>query len=91
MKKALNVKLVVVSVTLVSVIISLICALLIAIAPEPMLKFFGSMFHGVDISKISSSITLSGVLTSILAVIVTSAVISWIFVLTYNYLSNKLK
>ena len=91
MKSQLNVKLVVASVTIVSVIISWLCALLIAIFPSSTLNFFGSIFHGIDINKIASPITLLGVIISTIAVIIIASVTSWIFAVTYNYLSNKLK
>jgi len=87
----LKVKPFVISITLVSVIISWLCAFLIAISPFSTLKFFGSIFHGIDISKIASPISVSGVLTSTIAIVIIASITSWIFAVTYNYFSDKVK
>lgn len=75
----------------VSVIISLACALLIALIPKLSVKFFGSIFHGIDISKIETSITFSGFLMGLVAIIIISLIAGWLFAVIYNYFLNKEK
>ena len=91
MADKLNPKIVSLSLAGVSVIISLLCALLIVIAPEVTLRFFGSVFHGINMTKIAAPITLSGVLTSLVALVIVAFATGWLFAMIYNYLSDKLK
>ncbi len=85
----LNPKVVALSLVAVSVILSLLCALLIAIAPEATLKFFGSVFHGVDFAQTAAPVTVSGVLTGLVAIAVVAFVAGWLFAEIYNKLSKK--
>lgn len=87
----LNPKVVSFSLASASGILSLLCALLLAIAPDASLKFFGSIFHGMDITKIASSVTLSGVITGLIAAVVVALVSGWIFAAVYNYFLDKVK
>ena len=91
MANELNPKVVSFSLASASGIFSLLCALLLAIAPEAALKFFGSIFHGADITKIASPVTISGALTGLIAVVIVSFVFGWVFSVTYNYFLNKIK
>jgi len=91
MAEKLNPKIVSLSLVGVAVILSLLCALLIAFAPEVTLKFFGSIFHGIDMTKIAAPITLSGVLTSLVALVIVAFATGWLFAMIYNHLSDKLK
>ena len=74
-----------------SAILSLSCALLLALAPEASLKFFGSIFHGIDMTKIAASVTISGVLTGLVAIAIVAFVAGWLFAVIYNYLQEKTK
>ena len=91
MSDKLNPKVVSLSLVSISVIVSLVCALLIAIFPEATLKFFGSIFHGIDMTKIATPITLSGVLIGLIAIVIVAFVTGWLFAIIYNYLLNKIK
>lgn len=91
MTNKLNPKVVSFSLVVVSAILSLICALLIALAPKVTLKFFGSIFHGADITKIATSVTISGVLTGLVAIVIVAFVTGWLFAVIYNYLLDKIK
>ncbi len=91
MANKLNPKLVSFSLAAVSAILSLLCALLLAIAPQATLGFFGSIFHGMDIAKIATSVTVSGVITGLVAIIIVAFVTGWLFAITYNYLSKKIR
>ena len=90
-KKPLNPKLVSFSLVVVSVALSLLCALFIALVPQASLKFFGSIFHGIDMAKIAAPITVSGVLTGLIAVAIIAFVIGWLFAVIYNYLSSRVR
>lgn len=91
MANELNPKVLSFSLASASGILSLLCALLLAIAPEATLKFFGSIFHGADITKIASPVTVSGVIIGLIAVVIVSFVSGWVFSVTYNYFLNKIK
>ena len=86
MAEKLNPKVVSLSLAGVSAILSLLCALLIAVAPKTTLKFFGSIFHGMDITKIAQPITVSGVLTGLIAIVIIAFITGWLFAVIYNYL-----
>ena len=86
MAEKLNPKIVSFSLAGVSGILSIICAVLIAIAPQATLNFFGSIFHGMNITKIAQPITILGVLTGLIAVIIISLITGWLFAVIYNYL-----
>jgi len=90
MAEKLNAKVVSLSLASVSGILSLLCALLIAIAPEAAVKFFGSIFHGIDIAKIAIPITPSGVLIGLIAVVIVALITGWLFAVIYNYALEKL-
>lgn len=68
----------------VSGIISVICALLIAIAPQDTVRFFGAIFHGIDLSSITSQITVSGAILGTIEVIVIALIAGWLFAVIYN-------
>lgn len=91
MANKLNPKVVSSSLAAVFGILSLACALLLAVAPTASLNFFGSIFHGIDISKIAVPVTLSGVLTGLIAIIIVAFVGGWLFAIIYNYLSDRKK
>ena len=91
MAEKLNPKTVSLSLAGVSVILSLLCAILIAVAPEATIKFFGSIFHGMDITKIAQPITVSGVLMGLIAIIIVALITGWLFAIIYNYVLAKVK
>ena len=91
MANKLNPKVVSFSLVIVSAILSLVCALLLVLAPEASLNFFGSIFHGIDMTKIAASVTVSGVLTGLVAIVIIAFVAGWLFAVIYNYLLNKIK
>ena len=91
MAEKLNPKTVSLSLAGVSVILSLLCAILIAVAPEATIKFLGSIFHGMDITKIAQPITVSGVLMGLIAIIIVALITGWLFAIIYNYVLAKVK
>lgn len=91
MAEKLNPKVVSFSLASASGILSVVCAILLALAPEATLKFFGSIFHGADLTKIASPVTLSGVIMGLIAVVIVAFVSGWIFAAVYNYFLDKVK
>ncbi|MBS3092663.1 hypothetical protein J4466_04555 [Candidatus Pacearchaeota archaeon] len=84
MAEKLNPKKVALSLASVSGIISIVCALLIFIAPETITKLFGAIFHGIDVSKIATTPTLTGAILGIIEVIVIALIAGWLFAVIYN-------
>ncbi len=68
-------------------IISVVCALLILIAPQATMNLFGAIFHGIDISQITKPITLGGALLGTVEVAIIALVAGWLFAVIYNKLS----
>ena len=91
MAEKLNVKVVSLSLASASAVLSLLCALLIALAPEVSLKFLGSIFHGMDITQIAQPVTLTGVVTGLIAIVLVAFITGWLFAIIYNYFIGKLK
>jgi hypothetical protein len=91
MVNKLNPKVVSLSLVAVSAILSLTCALLLALVPEASLKFFGSIFHGIDMTKIAVSVTVSGVLTGLVAIVIVAFITGWLFTVIYNYTLGRIK
>ncbi|MBI4015017.1 MAG: hypothetical protein HY365_03630 [Candidatus Aenigmarchaeota archaeon] len=87
----LNPKVVSFSLVAVTMALSLACAVLLALAPKAALGFFGSIFHGIDLTKIAAPVTASGVLTSIVATGIVAFVSGWLFATAYNYFLRKAK
>ena len=84
MGEKLSAKRVSLSLAITSGVFSTACALLIAIAPQFMIKFFGAIFHGIDISQIERTMTLSGAITGIIAAIIVALITGWLFAVIYN-------
>ena len=64
-----------------------VCAILIAIAPESTVNLFGSLFHGIDINKIASdSISLGRTVLGFIEIIVLGYIAGWLFGKIYNKL-----
>lgn len=79
------------SLVTVSIVLSLLCAVFIALAPEFSIIFFGSIFHGLDISKIAAPVTISGVITGLVAITIVAGFSGWMFSAIYNYFAAKIK
>jgi len=80
----LNVKRVSLSLAYVTAIVSIICALLLAIFPNGGMRLLGSIFHGLDISKIAVAITWSGAILGTIVAIVLALIAGWLFAKIYN-------
>lgn len=70
---------------IVSGIVSLVCLLLIAIAPAFSLNFFGAIFHGIELSKIAAdNITIGSAILGLVEVVVGAFILGWLFAVIYN-------
>ncbi len=87
MAEKLKAKRVSFSLAIVAGIVSIACALLIAIAPEFTVNLFGAIFHGIDMSQITKTMTFSSALLGTVEVIVIALIIGWLFAKVYNQLN----
>ncbi|MEK6854704.1 MAG: DUF5676 family membrane protein [Nanoarchaeota archaeon] len=76
------------SLALASGIFSLVCALLIALAPQFTMNLFGAIFHGIDISQIIKPITFISALLGTVEVAVIGLIGGWLYAVIYNRISD---
>ena len=88
MADKLNPKTVSISLTIVSVILSLACAISIMIAPSASISFIGSIFHGIDFTTIEAPVTFPGMLVGVAAIAIFAFIAGWLFTLLYNYFNK---
>jgi hypothetical protein len=84
MSDKLNTKKVAIALACVFGIISIICSLLLAIAPEFTTNLFGAMLHGLDISKIAVYLTFGKTILGIAETIILGLIIGGLFAVVYN-------
>ena len=73
-------------------ILYIVCALLVAIAPETAVSLFKNIFHGIDITQIAKTdISLGNAIVGFIEIIVYSLIAGWLFTLVYNYIDKKIK
>ena len=84
MAEKLSAKRVSLSLAVVAGIISIVCALLILIAPQATTNLFGAIFHGIDVSQITKPITFGGAIIGTIEVIVIALIAGWLFAKVYN-------
>ena len=66
-------------------VISIICLLLVLIAPSFALSLFGSFMHGIDLTKIAIAPSVSGrTLLGLIVAVVGGYIIGAIFATIYN-------
>ena len=80
----LNPRRVAFSLALVTAILSIICALLIAVAPEAMTKLFGTIFHGIDIQEIATPFSWGNAVLGTIVITVIALITGWLFAVVYN-------
>mgnify|MGYP001558136585 CR=1 FL=1 len=74
-----------IALALTFLIVSIACLLLIFIAPKFTLNLFGSFMHGIDLTKIAVTPSISGnTLLGIIVIVVGSYLIGVIFAAIYN-------
>lgn len=69
----------------ISGIVSLICGLLLLIAPDFAFTLANYIAHGADFAKIAKAVTFGGVITGTIVVIILSYVTAYVFAELYNY------
>ena len=84
MADKLNPKRVALALAGVSGIISILCGLLIFVAPQSTVKLFGAIFHGIDLSQIEKTVTFGGIILGTIEVIIIALIAGWIFAVIYN-------
>lgn len=84
MTEKLNSNKVAISLAAVAGMISIICALLILIAPESATNLLGQIFHGIDISQIAKPISLGNAVLGTIEVIILALIAGWLFAKIYN-------
>ncbi len=87
MKDKLNTKKLTLSLAVVTGIVSTACALLIAIAPGATMGLFGSIFHGIDITKIAVAFSWGSAILGIIVATALASVTGWLFATIYNKLA----
>ena len=81
----LSAKKVSLSLAVVSAIVYLVCALLIAIVPSFIINVFVALFHGVDISKIAMpSFVIGRTILGLFGVIIIASIFGWLYASVYN-------
>lgn len=74
-----------IALALTFLIVSIVCLLLVLIAPGFTLKLFGSFMHGIDITKIAVTPSISiNTILGIIAVAIGGYLIGVIFAAIYN-------
>lgn len=62
----------------------IVCAVAYAVAPAATLAFFGFLFHGIDLLKVATTITLSGVISGFIIAFVGTYIIVRLCAALYN-------
>lgn len=68
----------------VSGIISIICGLLLLIAPDFAFTLANYIAHGADLEKIAKPATFGGVITGTIVVVILSYIAAYVFAELYN-------
>ena len=85
MADKLNAKRVALSLASVAAIVYVVCAILVAIFPTEIVNVFGSLFHGIDISKITrESVPLGSTILGLIEIFVLGLIVGWLFAKIYN-------
>lgn len=86
MADKLNSKRTAFSLAIVSGIVYIVCAILVAIAPIFTLNTFGALFHGIDISQIAATPTITNTIIGFAEIVVLALIVGWLFAVVYNKL-----
>jgi len=85
MAEKLNAKKVGISLAVVSAILYIACALLVAIAPEFTTNLFSNIFHGIDITQIiTTSISFGSIVIGLIEIIIYAYIAGALFAWVYN-------
>ncbi|MDO8517137.1 MAG: DUF5676 family membrane protein [Nanoarchaeota archaeon] len=83
----LNTKKIALSLTIVSGILYIICALFVVIFPNFATMLFSNLFHGIDITRIATTnISFASILSGFIQMIIYAFIAGWLFAQIYNRL-----
>ncbi|MBS3065885.1 hypothetical protein J4229_02455 [Candidatus Pacearchaeota archaeon] len=89
MKEKLSPKVVALSLAVVSGILYIVCAILLALTPAGTLALFNNLFHGIDLTSITkTSVTFGSTLIGLIEIVVYALITGWLFAKVYNYFSR---
>jgi len=87
MAEKLNPKRVALSLAIMVSILYIVCALLVAIAPDFTTKLFSNLFHGIDITEIATTnISFGSTSLGLIQIIIYTLIAGWLFAWIYNKL-----
>ncbi len=88
----LNQNAVALAVGITTALVYIVCLIFVAVFPLETIITIGNYFvHGIDLSSIAAkNITLAKSIIGLLIVSISSAIVGYIFALTYNWLEEKL-
>ena len=84
MADKLNTKRVANSLAITAGIFSLVCMLLILMAPTFTMDLFGAIFHGIDLSQISKTASIGSSILGVIEVMILGWIAGWLFAVIYN-------
>jgi len=84
-----NMKSALLATTITTGILYVVCAFLVALWPKQTVAFFGSWFHGIDITKIAGvPLSFSSFLLGLISLLIVVFVTTFVFVYLYNRLEE---
>ncbi|MBI5391468.1 hypothetical protein HZB00_00540 [Candidatus Woesearchaeota archaeon] len=90
MTEKINAKKTGAALAIVSSIIYALCVIAIVAAPGVTLEIFSAMFHGIDITKISSTpVSFIRTIVGFIEINLLSFISGWLFAVIYNSLTKK--
>ena len=84
MADKLDVKRVSLSLVYATAIVSVVCALLLIVFPLGSMRLLGSIFHGLDISKIAVTVTFGGAILGTVVAIILAFIVGGLYAVIYN-------
>jgi len=84
----LNVNTVGLTTGIVAGIASIVCAILFWIAPAFTLNLFGSLFHGIDLSKITTTLSFGRFSLGLIVSVILGYLVGALFAFVYNKIAK---
>lgn len=74
-------------------VVYVVCAILVALWPQQSISFFGSWFHGVDLTKIAVApqITIVSFVVGLISVIIFAYLVGALYAWAYNTCTDHCK
>lgn len=87
----LNPKHFILTMTTFIAIVYITCAALVSMAPITSMKVANTIFHGIDLTEISKTVSFLDIFYGFIVSIVATVIYSFIFVTTWNYLYERME